>query len=180
MFLAGMNTRLAMDDSDYAAAMMANRILGGTFTSRLVHRIRDKEGLSYGVNSGFQVNNKDDGSIFMVNAICAPQNAPKVEAAFRDELARALKDGFTAEEIAAEKKAWLEANVVSRTQDGSLASTLLGRERFGRTMEFDKALEAKISALTVDEVNAAFRKHVDPASMSFVKAGDFKRAGVLQ
>jgi zinc protease len=180
LFLAGMNTRLTMDDPDYAATMMANRILGGTFSSRLVHRIRDKEGLSYGVGSGFQVNGRDDGATFMVNAICAPQNAPKVEAAFRDELARALRDGFTADEIAAEKKAWLEANVVSRTQDGSLVSTLLSRERFGRTMEFDKALEVKISALTVEEVNAAFRKHVDPAALSFVKAGDFRRAGVLQ
>ena len=31
-----------------------------------------------------------------------------------------------------------------------------------------------------DEVNAAFRKHVVPADFSFVKAGDFKKAGVLQ
>jgi len=180
LFMAGMNTRLTMDDPDYVATMMANRILGGTFSSRLVHRIRDKEGLSYGVNSGFQVSDKDEGASFVVSAICAPQNAPKVEAAFREELARALKDGFTAEEVAAERKAWLDENVVGRSQDGSLASLLLARERFGRTMKFDEALEAKISSLTVEQVNEAFRKHVDPAALSYVKAGDFKKAGVLQ
>jgi zinc protease len=96
-FLAGMNTRLAMDDADYPAVMLANRIFGGTFSARLVHRIRDKDGLSYGVNSGFGVNAKDDGATFTMTAICAPQNLPKVDAAFREELARALKDGFTAE-----------------------------------------------------------------------------------
>jgi zinc protease len=153
LFSAAMNTRLAMDDPDYAASLMANRIFGGTFSSRLVHRIRDKEGLSYGVSSGFNVSGKDDGATFAVNAICAPQNAPKVEAAFREELARALKDGFTAAEVTAEKKAWLEQEVVSRSQDTSLGITLLNRERFGKTMQFDEALDARIAALTPEEVN---------------------------
>jgi zinc protease len=180
LLAGGMTTRLSLDDADYVAAMLANRIFGGTFSSRIVHRIRDKEGLSYGVNSGFNVNGMDDGAIFAMSAICAPQNLPKVEAAFREELARALKDGFTAEEVAAEKKAWLEQLTVQRTQDGSLASTLLARERFGRTMKFDRDMEAKVPTLAVDQVNDAFRRHVDIAALSFVKAGDFKKAGVLQ
>jgi len=174
MWTAGMTTRLAMDDPDYPAAMLANRIFGGTFSSRLVHRIRDKEGLSYGVASTFTVSAKDDGAAFQVRAICAPQNLPKLDAIFREELARALKDGFTPEEVAAEKKAWLERLVVGRTQDNSLAATLLSRERFGRTMQFDQAMEAKIPALTVEQVNEAFRRHVDPAALSYFKAGDFK------
>jgi zinc protease len=177
---AGMTTPLSMDDPDYPASMLANRIFGGTFASRLVHRIRDKEGLSYGVNSSFSVNGQDDGASFTLSAICAPQNLPKVESTFKEELARALKDGFTAEEVAAEKKAWLDQLVVVRTQDGSLASTLLNRERFDRTMKFDEAMEAKVSTLTADEVNAAFRKHLDPSAFSYVRAGDFKKAGVLQ
>jgi zinc protease len=180
LLVSGMTTRLYLDDPDYPAAMLANRIFGGTFASRLVHRIRDKEGLSYGVNSGFNVNGKDDGAVFLMSAICAPQNLPKVEAAFREELARALKDGFTAEEVAAERKAWLQELVVVRTQDGSLAGTLLNRARFDRTMKFDEGMEAKVATLTADQVNEAFRKHVDPAALNVVRAGDFKKAGVLQ
>jgi zinc protease len=126
------------------------------------------------------VNGQDDGAQFMVTAICAPQNAPKVEAAFREEMARALKDGFTAEEVAAEKKAWLEQQVVGRSQDGSLAINLLNRERFGKTLKFDAELDARIAALTADQVNEAFRKHIDPAALNYVRSGDFKKAGVLQ
>jgi zinc protease len=180
MFDAGMNTPLTMDDPDYAAIMLANRVFGGTFSSRLVHRIRDVDGFSYGVGSGISVPAKDDGATVSVRAICAPQNAPKVEADFREELARLLKDGFTASEVAAEKKAWKDELNLQRSEDGSLASLLLVRERFGRTMKFDQALDAKIETLTVDEVNAAFRKHVVPAEFSYVKAGDFKKAKVLQ
>ena len=70
--------------------------------------------------------------------------------------------------------------VVNRSTDGALAGTLLSHERFGRTMKFDEAMEAKVAALSADEVNAAFRKHVDAAALSVVRAGDFKKAGVLQ
>src|ERR1035441_5333248 len=53
---------LAMDDADYAAVMMANRVFGGSFSSRLVRRIRDVEGLSYYIHSSIGVTGKDDGA----------------------------------------------------------------------------------------------------------------------
>ena len=180
MFLAAMNTPLTMDDPDYAAIMMADRLFGGIFSSRLVRRIRDTEGLSYGIRSSINVPGKDDGTTVSIMAICAPQNAAKVEADFREELARALKDGFTEKEVAAEIKAWKDELTVQRSDDGALAGLLLSRERFGRTIRFDAALEARIDKLSVEEVNAAFRKHLVPAEFSYVKAGDFKKVGVLQ
>jgi zinc protease len=59
-------------------------------------------------------------------------------------------------------------------------SELLGDERYDRTFQWQAELEAKVAALTPDQVSAAFRRYVDPASLIFVKAGDFKKAGVLQ
>jgi zinc protease len=47
-------------------------------------------------------------------------------------------------------------------------------------MKFDGAFEAKVEALTAEQVNAAVRRHLDPAGFVIVKAGDFKKAGVLQ
>ncbi len=41
-------------------------------------------------------------------------------------------------------------------------------------------MDAKIQALTPDQISAAFRKNVDPAAISIVKAGDFKAAKVYQ
>ena len=54
------------------------------------------------------------------------------------------------------------------------------RQRFDRTLRFDESLEAKVSALTPEQISAAFRKHIDAANLIYVKAGDFKKAGVLQ
>jgi zinc protease len=179
-FLAGLNTRMNDEDPDYPAMALANYMFGGSGSSRLFKRIRDKEGLSYGVGSGFQAPAKDDNAMLSANAISNPQNAPKVEASFKDELARTAKDGFTADEVASARKSWLEERLVQRSQDQSLAGTLAARERWDRTMKFDEALEAKVAALTAEQVSAAFRRHVDPSSLTIFKAGDFKKAGAFQ
>jgi zinc protease len=103
-----------------------------------------------------------------------------VEATFKEELARSLKEGFTTEEVADGKKAWQDERMVARSDDDNLASMLLQRERFDRTLRWDEALEAKIAALTPADVSAAFRRHVDPAAFIYVKGGDFQKAGVSQ
>ena len=53
-------------------------------------------------------------------------------------------------------------------------------EEFDRTMQWDEQIDSKLEALTVDQVNAAFRRHVSLDQLSIVKAGDFKAAGVYQ
>jgi zinc protease len=178
--LAAELVKMSDEDPDYAAVTMANYILGGTFSSRLETRVRHKEGLSYGVGSRFSVPTQDDGASFMAYALSNPENAPKVEASMLDEIALTVKDGITAEELAAAQKAWMQEVVVGRSQDGSLASLLAGRERYGRTMRFDQDLDAKVAALTAEQVSAALRKALDPAAFIYVKAGDFKKAGVYR
>ena len=180
MLVAGMNTKMTDDDPDYAAALIANYILGGSFSARLVTRIRHKEGLSYQVQSNLGAPTKDDGGTFIGLSMSTPKNTPKAEESFRDEIAKTLKEGFTAEEVAAAQKAWLQERFVQRSQDGALVSLLTARERFERTLKYDESLEAKVESLTAAQVTDALRAHVDPAAMVFVKAGDFKKAGVYQ
>jgi zinc protease len=180
MFIAGLNFKMNDDHADYAALVLANYMFGGSGGSRLFKRVRDKEGLSYGVASGVAAPTIDDNGTFTANAISNPQNAPKVEASIKDELARTVKDGFTAEEVAAAKKSWLETRTVQRSQDQNLLNTIAGRERFDRTMKWDEALEAKVATLTPEQISEAFRRHIDPAALNVVKAGDFKKVGVFQ
>ena len=180
LFLAGMPMKMNDDDPDYAALTIAGTVFGGSPNSRLFQRIRVKDGLSYGAYGRFTVPTKDDGAMFTASAIAAPQNMPKVEADFNDELARALKDGFTADEVAKAKKTWLDERSVSRAEEASIAAQLGGRERWGRTLLWDAKLEAAVAALTPEQVNDAFKRHVDPAAVSIVKGGDFKKVGVYQ
>jgi zinc protease len=168
------------EDPDYPALLLAGTVFGGSPNSRIFQRIRVKDGLSYGANAGFNMPAKDDGGRFFATAIAAPQNAPKVETDFQDELAKALKDGFTADEVEKAKKTWLDERAVARAEEASIANLLVARERWGRTMDWDVKLEAAVAALTPAQVTAAFRKHVNPATISIVKAGDFQKAGAYK
>lgn len=180
LFMASMFTKATDEDPDYAALQIAGYVFGGAPTSRVFERIRVKEGLSYGAGAYFSVPTKDDAGVFSAYAIAAPQNTPKVEAALSEEIAKALKDGFTADEVEKAKKAWLDNRAVSRAEDSSIAGMLVARARWDRTFMWDEKLEAAVAALTPAQVSEAFRRHVDPAALSIVKGGDFKKAGVYQ
>jgi zinc protease len=175
VFLARENLKIRDDDADFPALYVADYIMGGGagFDSRLTARIRQKEGLSYGVGSGLSVDAEDDAASWSAYAIAAPQNMPKVVLAFREEVDRALRDGFTDAELASAKSGILQTRVQNRAQDGTLAGAWTSNLHLGRTFQWSKEFEAKIMALTPAQVSAAFRKYVDPKKLSIVTAGDF-------
>jgi zinc protease len=149
---------------------------GGFLNSRLATRIRGRDGLSYSVGSGLQVSSLDKNGRFIVQAIYAPENRARLEAAFAEEIALALKDGFTEEELKAAKTGWLQGREVSRAQDAELAARLNTLQFLGRTIAWDADLDRKVAALTPAAVKAALGRHLDPAKISIVKAGDFAKA----
>jgi zinc protease len=175
-FAAGLRLRMTDADADYAAMVIANYMLGGGITARLPDRIRNREGLSYGVGSSFSAQPEGTAAVFSASVIANPTNIPKVEFSFTDELARTLRDGFAAEELATAKQALLDERTGSRSSDRGLLSLMSAREQWGRTLAWDTDLDQALAALTVDDVNAAFRRHIDLAAISIVKGGDFGAA----
>ena len=161
-------------DPDYAALTMANYLLGSGGSSRLWKRIREGEGLSYDVRSGIDWSNLDRNSMWQASAIFAPQNRAKVEAGFREEVARALKDGFSAQELSEGKASVLNYRQLGRAQDGGVAMALANNLYLGRTFALSAQVDAAIGQLTVDQVNAALRKYIAPDQFVSVFAGDFK------
>lgn len=175
-FIAGLNLKIRDDDPDYPAMVLGNYMLGGGFlNSRLATRLRQKEGLSYNVGSQFSASSLDQAGTFLAVAIYAPQNVARLEVAFNEEIARALKDGFTAEELAAAKSGYLQNRQVNRSQDAGLSRTLASYLFLGRTLEWDAEFEKKVAALTPEQVAAAMRRHIDPSKLTIVKAGDFAK-----
>lgn len=163
-------------DPDYPAMVLGNYILGSGLGSRLGARIRTEEGLSYGVGSSFFAPSVSDGGQFNGQAIAAPQNIAQVEASFLDELRKVLAEGYTDEEISTAQAAWVQSRQVSRSQDNALVATLVSNLHENRTMAFASDLEARVSALTADEVRAAMNRHLNLDDLIIMKAGDFEGA----
>lgn len=177
LYLAGITENIKDSDPDYAAMLMANYIFGGGFlSSRLATRIRQKDGLSYGVGSGFNASALDKKGSFTIYAISAPENSAKVHAAVKEEIDRIHKEGFTQSELDEARKGYLQSRQVNRSQDGSLSNTLNNYLYLDRTMKYDESLEKTISNLTLDQINAAFKKYVDSKKLTVIMAGDFEKA----
>jgi zinc protease len=175
VFIASERLHIGDRNPEYPALVIGNYMLGGGFlNSRLATRIRVKDGLSYGVGSTLSAKSNEEDGQFQTFAIAAPQNVAKVEAAFKEEMQRALADGFTQKELDDDRTGWLQGQQVNRSEDNSLVRTLASRDYDGRTMMWDEELEKKVAALTADEIGKAVRGTIDLAQISIVKAGDFK------
>jgi len=180
VFLAGERFQLSQNDADYPAIVLASYMFGETITSRISDRIRNREGLSYGANARLTVPAEGDSAMLNGTVSLNPAVGPKVESSFMDELKKVYDSGFTSAEVAAAKKAYLDSRMVGRSTDGALLGLMVSHEQIDRPFKWDADLESKIQALTVDDINAAFRKHIDPNGVSIVKAGDFQTAGAYK
>ncbi len=161
--------------ADYPALLMANHLFGSGGSSRLWKRIRETDGLSYDVRSSVDWSSIDDNSRWNFSAIFAPQNQPKVEAAFQQELARALEQGFTQAELDEGRSGLLSGRRLGRAQDAALSGLLLGNLFLGRSFAVSQQVDDAIAGLTLAQVNAAWRRHIDPKRLVFAWGGDFKQ-----
>jgi zinc protease len=172
--LAGL-LKMRDDDPQYPALQVGNEILGGgVMNSRLATRIRQKDGLSYGVGSQLHADPLDAVGSFSIFAISAPQNTAKVESDTQEVIAKVLAEGFTAEEVAAAKSGILSEMTLNRSSDAALARELVEHLYLNRDFTWDAGFEKAIDSATPDAIHKAVEQFVVPDHLVTVKAGDFK------
>jgi zinc protease len=178
IFLVGSALKLRDDDPEYPALKVANEILGGgLLNSRLATRIRQKDGLSYGVGSQLNADSQDPIGSFSIYAISAPQNTGKAESGAKEEIAKALADGFTPAEISAAKSGILQSMTVARSSDTALAGDLAEHLYLGRDFTWDAKFEKDLNAATPKVIHKAMQQFIVPSQFVTVKAGDFAKTG---
>ena len=167
---------LAIADTDpqYPALLLANHIFGAGGASRLWGRIREKEGLSYDVRSGIDWSAFEANSRWTASAIYAPQNRARVEAALREEIERSLQGGFTQAELDQARGGLLNFRRLARAQDAGIASALASNLYLQREFVWQQKTDDAIAALTLESVNAAWRRYARPDQWAIGFGGDFK------
>lgn len=174
-YRARIDLDLRDDDPDYPALVLADHVFGGggMLANRLIDRVRQRDGISYGASSWLNVSSRDRGSNWQIGGLVAPQNVARFEQAVREEIERMRKDGLTDKEIADARSGLLQERLLNRSSDRALAATWSQYLDLGRSFTgFSAPFEARLKALSAAEVNAALRRHLDPAKMTVVIAGD--------
>jgi len=173
--LAAMTFPLQDTDPGYPALLLANHLLGGSVHARLPARIRERDGLSYTVSSGFEASAFEPRGEFSLFAIHAPQNLDRIKLAFQEELSRVERDGFRADEVKSDIATMLEERRLNRAQDRMLATQLADNLYTGRSMAFEAGIDRKLTALDAAAVNTAARQFFQSKNFTWAYAGDFAK-----
>ena len=166
--LIGAEGTSAADERRYVYSVL-DAILGGGMASRLFQEIREKRGLVYSVYSTHQTYRT--GGLFTIAASTRPKNASEVLGLVRQELARLVENGVSADEVARAKE-HLKGALLLSLESTSTRMLRLGRTELvaGRTIPPSEVIE-KIDAVTKDEVDAVARTLFTPGRLALTVLG---------
>jgi zinc protease len=136
--------------------------------------VRQKEGLTYGIGASLSAGFWGNAGSFAIQASYAPDKRERVIAVVLEEVARMTAQGVTAAELARAKKDILEGRKQGRADTGALAGGLTSLAERGETWGHAQKRDEALAAVTVEQANAAWRKHIDARNFVISTAGDFK------
>ena len=172
--LLGTSAPLRRASEDYYAALLANKALGeSTLSSRLGLEVRDREGLTYGINSRFRAPSLAAGPWYIGVSV----NPNNVERAIQSALSVVrdyVEHGIRADELADEKSSAIGSFKVALATNAGLAQALWGSEFHNLGVDYIDRYPQIIEAVMVEEVNAAIRKYFRPERLTIVIAGDYE------
>ncbi|HEY4300332.1 MAG TPA: pitrilysin family protein [Candidatus Didemnitutus sp.] len=166
----GQATGLRYGDPDYFALRTGTAILGSGFTGRLMGNVRDKEGLTYGIGSALNHDSFTDGD-WSITATFAPALLEKGVASTKRQLTNWYNNGVTADELDRRKDNLIGGFKVSLATTNGIAQSLLLAVQRGKDAAWLDEYPQVIRSLTLDQVNGAIKKHLDPEKMVLIEAG---------
>ncbi len=168
----GQASGLRYSDPDYQALRLATAILGSGFTGRLMANVRDKEGLTYGVDASL-ANDMFNAGDWKISASFAPALLGKGIASSQRQLDLWYSAGVTPDEVESRKSNLIGAFKVNLATTGGMADTLLAAINRGYEVNWLDDFPVKINAISAEQVNAAIKKYLKPVDMVLIKAGTF-------
>lgn len=168
--ILGQPTTLRHADPDALPLRVATTILGSGFTGRLMATVRDQEGLTYGISAGVSGDTFATGD-WRILANFAPNLLDQGLASTRRELKAWYDQGVTAAEVERTKTNLAGSFQVALATTEGLASVILTTLHRGHPLSWIDKYPAKLNAVTLDQVNAAIKKHLAPETFVLVKAG---------
>jgi zinc protease len=155
---------------DYVTMSLAATVLGGAFTSRLNHLIREVKGYTYGIRGDFAMSRRFGRfgvSAGVQTAVTAPALADTI-----GEINRTRQDGVTAEELDVARR-WRAGQLsVDMQTPGSIAGALATLVIHGLPDDYYATLRQQLLDATVEQVSAAAATHLHPSGMTVVIEGD--------
>ncbi|WP_136644809.1 pitrilysin family protein [Tabrizicola sp. YIM 78059] len=158
------------EDPDFFAAFILNEALGGgRFTSRLMSEVREKRGLTYGIGS--YLVSYDLADMYLGQFSASNDKVAEAIAVLRAEWARIAAEGLSERELA-DTKTYLTGSYPLRFDGNSrIASILVGMQMEGMPIDYAVTRNAKIEAVTMDDIRRVAARLYQPEALHFVVVG---------
>lgn len=162
--IAGMSVIPITDGAeDFPALRIAVNILGGNTNSRIWNRLRETEGLAYSAGATLAGSIFEPRTILSISASAASDKAEAALGMLKDELAVALRDGFTTAEVEQAKKTWVQDRRRFANDERLFAARLSNGMLNGRDFSWIAQYDKRIASVTPAAATEALRKHIGSA-----------------
>lgn len=156
---------------DYYPAAVASFILGGgSFTSRLMNRVRSDEGLAYSVYSAVGNDYRDTA----MTTIALQTKVESVDFALKlvfEEVEKLAKEGPSEEELSQAKKSLIESLPSLFDSPSSTAAIFAKGELLGKSYDHYLDYVKEINAVTAEQVKSMVAKYFDKNKMTISIVG---------
>ena len=162
---------IQFEDPDYFAATILNEILGGNgFSSRLMNEVREKRGLSYGIDTSLAA--YEHAELLAGSVATSNEKAAETMQVIRDVWADVAKNGVTQKEVDDTKTYLTGAYPLRFDGNKRIASILVGMQMLGLPVTYPAERNAKVDAVTLEDVNRVAAALLTPDKLTFVVVGD--------
>ena len=162
---------IQFEDPDYFAATILNEILGGNgFSSRLMNEVREKRGLTYGIDTSLAA--YEHAELLAGSVATSNEKATETMQVIRDVWADVAKNGVTQKEVDDTKTYLTGAYPLRFDGNKRIASILVGMQMLGLPVTYPAERNAKVDAVTLADVNRVAAALLTPDKLTFVVVGD--------
>jgi predicted Zn-dependent peptidase len=160
---------VARSTKDYFGLLLANTILGGSFTSRLMQNLRETKGYTYGARSRFDM--RRSAGPFTASAEIVAEKTDSALIEFMKEL-RAIRDTVPAVELA-KAKTYLQLQMPGSFETtGQIAGQLVPIVLYDLPLDYYSTYAQQIDRLTQADIQRVAREYIDPSRVAIVIVGD--------
>jgi zinc protease len=160
-------------DPDYYAYWLMNNAFGQySIGGRLGDSIRERQGMAYYVSSALDANVAEGPLV--IRAGVSPANVDRAVASIDEEIVRVVRDGLTPKELDESRRYLIGSIPRALETNAAIANFLQTEEFFGLGADYDLRLPGLLSAVTLDDANAAARRALDVERAAVVIAGPYE------
>jgi len=165
-------TTITRSDPAFYAYWLMNNIFGEySIGGRLGDSIRERQGMAYYVSSSLDANIAEGP--LSIRAGVGPGNVDRAIASIDEEIVSVVRDGLTQKELDDSRRYLIGSIPRALETNAAIANFLQTEEGFGLGLDYDARLPDLLTAVTLDEVNAAARRVLDPDRATVVVAGPY-------